>query len=59
MNELKNVREEKLNKLRQRNKDAYSAIQWLEQNRSKFKGKVFEPIFLLVRIFKTLTLPAR
>jgi hypothetical protein len=52
MSELKNVREEKLNKLRQRNKDAFSAIQWLEQNRSKFKGKVFEPIFLLVRFSK-------
>ena len=49
INEMKNVREEKLNKLRERARDAYQAIEWLNKNRAHFKGQVFEPMFLLVR----------
>ena len=46
---MKNVKKEKLNKLRQRNvENAYLAIDWLEKNRNLFKGVVYEPMFLLV-----------
>lgn len=52
MNDMKNVRREKINKLRQRAKDVSSAIEWLEKNRDQFKGQVFEPLFLNVILFK-------
>lgn len=45
---MKNVREEKLSKLRERNKDTYAAIQWVERNRANFNGTVYEPMFLQV-----------
>lgn len=48
INEMKNVREEKLSKLRERNKDTYAAIQWVERNRANFNGTVYEPMFLQV-----------
>ena len=48
MNDMKNVRDEKLKKLRQKAPDTYQAIEWLSKNRAKFKGQVFEPMFLLV-----------
>ena len=49
---MKNVRKEKYNKLRQsrQNEDAIQAIEWLDKNRSMFKGTVYEPMFLLVSI---------
>lgn len=46
---MKNVKQEKLNKLLQRSKDVSSAINWLEKNRNNFKGHVYEPMFLNVR----------
>jgi hypothetical protein len=45
---MKNVKNEKLGKLRQRNRDIYAAIEWLEKNREKFRGHIYEPMFLLV-----------
>ena len=46
---MKNVRNEKLNKLRTRGvRDVLLAIDWLEKNRGKFKGKIFDPMFLQV-----------
>lgn len=50
LNELKNVREEKLSKLRERVKDVYAAVQWLDKNKQNFKGAFYEPMFLLVRL---------
>ena len=47
--DMRNIREEKLQKLRTRNAiHVHSAISWIEQNKSRFKGKVYEPMFFLV-----------
>jgi hypothetical protein len=43
---MNNVREEKLKKLRQDHPQTSSAVNWLNNNRDKFKGKVYEPMFL-------------
>ncbi|RMZ98894.1 structural maintenance of chromosomes 5 [Brachionus plicatilis] len=48
--DMKNVKQEKLNKLLQRSKDVSSAINWLEKNRGNFKGNVYEPMFLNMNI---------
>jgi hypothetical protein len=46
---MRNIREEKMQKLRTRNAvQVHSAISWIEQNKSRFKGKVYEPMFFLV-----------
>jgi hypothetical protein len=48
---MKNVREGKLTKLRERNgHDIYAAIQWLERNKDKLKHNYYEPMFLSVRL---------
>lgn len=52
INEMKNVREEKLSKLRERAKDIYAAIQWVDKNKQNFRGVVYEPMFLQVRTIK-------
>lgn len=46
---MKNVREEKMSKLRERLKDIYAAIQWVQKNKQNFHSNVYEPMFLLVR----------
>ncbi len=52
INDMKNVRKEKIDKLKQGKMDALhdtvKAIEWLDKNRSMFKGTVYEPMFLLV-----------
>lgn len=55
INVMKNVREEKLSKLRERNKDTYAAIQWIDRNRDQFRGTVYEPMFLQVIYYFLLT----
>nr|QNH68114.1 structural maintenance of chromosomes protein 5 [Brachionus koreanus] len=50
LKDMKNVKQEKLNKLLQRSKDVSSAINWLEKNRNSFKGQVYEPMFLNMNI---------
>ena len=52
INDMKNVRKEKLTKLKQNRgvEDAFRAIEWLDKNREMFKGIVYEPMFLLVCI---------
>lgn len=45
---MKNVRKEKLDKLRQASRDVYTAIDWVEKNKANFKGVVYEPMFLMV-----------
>ena len=37
-----------MQKLSQVDKDAFDAVQWLNNNRDKFKGHVYEPIMLQV-----------
>lgn len=45
MNNIMNAKEEKL---RERHKDTYSALQWLRQNKHLFDGNVCEPMMLVV-----------
>lgn len=47
---LKSVREEKLGKLKNGFNHSYKAIEWLNANRDKFQGEVYEPMFLLINI---------
>jgi chromosome segregation ATPase len=48
---MKNVRQEKLNKMRQANlTQQIAAIEWLDRNRATLKGKAYEPMFLLINI---------
>jgi chromosome segregation ATPase len=54
--EIKNVRQEKLNKLRQSNRDVYAAIDWLDKNKGRFREKFYEPLFLQVGIHQLNTL---
>lgn len=48
LNNLENVKKERLNSLYRVNKLAYVAVEWLEQNRRLFRGRVFDPIMLEV-----------
>ena len=50
LNEMRNVRNEKLNKLQQRARNAFMATKWLEQNKQMFKGEVYEPIVLYLNL---------
>ena len=46
---LQNVRYEKLQKLRKSNyQHTIDAIEWIEQNRTRFNANVYEPMILLV-----------
>ncbi len=47
---MKNIKNERLNKLRTRARDVYTAYQWLDTNRDKFKGEVYDPLCLLVKM---------
>ena len=49
-NDIKNVREDKMNKLRSNSRlnDVVKAIDWLTNKKQKFKVEVYEPMFLNV-----------
>ena len=47
---LKSVREEKLTKLKNGHNHSYKAIEWLDLNKEKFHGQVYEPMFLLINV---------
>lgn len=49
-----NMKEEKL---KGRYRDTYNALQWLRQNRTLFKGNVYEPMMLVVRVLSDSTRP--
>lgn len=44
------VKQQKLELLRQQHRDVYTAAQWLENNRDKFNGKVFPPMCTQINI---------
>ena len=46
MQELQNVDRQKLEVLKNKDKDAHDAVCWLRQNQERFEGKVFEPFIL-------------
>ena len=53
INKLNNVKDKKLNNLRQYEKDTYNAVEWLESNRSMFQGEVLEPVQLSLNVPNT------
>ena len=55
--EIDDIGNRRLQKLNQIDKNAYNAVQWLNNNRNKFKGRVFEPIMLQVCYFYEASFP--
>ena len=53
LEDMKNLR---LEHLRNRYKDTYNAVIWLRENQHKFKGLVHEPILLQVILSKWVSL---
>ena len=51
MNDLGNRR---LEELRRTDKDAYNAVNWLQGNKDKFDGTIYEPIMMQVRKHENL-----
>lgn len=47
---MRNVREEKLAKLKEGFPQAHKALEWLDKNRKQFRGHVYDPMFLLINI---------
>ena len=45
---LDDVRNRRLQLLRQADRDTYNAVQWLRSNRDRFKQEVYEPVVLVV-----------
>ncbi|XP_061118782.1 structural maintenance of chromosomes protein 5 [Conger conger] len=47
---LENVMKRKEDALNRRFRDTYHALQWLRNNRQRFKGNVYEPMMLVVNV---------
>eukprot|EP00058_Branchiostoma_floridae_P024315 XP_002609805.1 hypothetical protein BRAFLDRAFT_219461 [Branchiostoma floridae] len=47
---LEDVRNQRLNLLRQKHRHTYDAVQWLRANRDKFKKTIYEPIMLIMNV---------
>lgn len=47
MNNMMNVKEEKL---RNRHRDTFAALQWLRQHKEMFDGNVYEPMMLVINV---------
>jgi chromosome segregation ATPase len=50
LQDLQNVRKQRLEKLKEKDLDTFKAVQWLEENRDKFMGPVYEPMLLEINI---------
>ena len=46
---INDVYKQRLEMLSRKDRDAYNALRWLKENKSKFKRPVYEPILTLVR----------
>jgi len=44
------MKNQRLQNIRQYNRDVYNGIMWLRENRDRFKEEVFEPAVLSVKI---------
>lgn len=49
LNDMNNMMNAKVEKLRGRHRDTHAALQWLRQNKQLFRGNVHEPMMLVVR----------
>ncbi|CAN7992231.1 unnamed protein product [Ixodes hexagonus] len=50
MRRLKDQSNQRMEMLRRRSKDAYSAAQWLEENKNLFRGKIYPPIMTQLEV---------
>ncbi|KAG4305107.1 hypothetical protein PORY_001277 [Pneumocystis oryctolagi] len=50
LTDLDNIREQRLQWLRQNDRDVYDAVIWLSNNRNKFKDHVYGPVYLEVSV---------
>ncbi|KAG5520093.1 hypothetical protein PMAC_001169 [Pneumocystis sp. 'macacae'] len=50
LSDLDNIREQRLEWLKQNDRDTYDAVIWLSNNRDKFKDYVYEPVYLEVNV---------
>lgn len=50
LQDLQNVRKQRLEKLKEKDLDTFKAVQWLEENRDRFTGPVYEPMLLEINI---------
>lgn len=47
---LENVKQQRLERLRSTNSDAYKAVNWLRSNKNLFKEEVYEPMMLEINV---------
>ena len=47
---MENVRSQRLDMLQRRDRDTFSAIQWLRENQQLFRQPILEPVAVLVNI---------
>lgn len=57
LNQLENVKQQRLQILQRRDKDAYSAVMWLRENKNLFRMPIYEPIMLEVSFYTGLVCP--
>lgn len=50
LKKLGDMRKQRLEKVRQRNRDVYEAVIWLQENQHRFKQPILEPIMLQVNV---------
>uniref|UniRef100_A0A674PF14 Structural maintenance of chromosomes protein 5 n=1 Tax=Takifugu rubripes TaxID=31033 RepID=A0A674PF14_TAKRU len=50
LNDMNNLMKVKEEKLRGRHRDTHAALQWLRQNRNRFRGNVYEPMLLEINV---------
>ncbi|KTW32059.1 DNA repair ATPase SMC5 [Pneumocystis jirovecii RU7] len=48
--DLDNIREQRLQWLKQNDRDVYDAVIWLSNNRNKFKDHVYDPVYLEINV---------
>lgn len=53
LNDMNNMMNAKEEKLRNRHRDTFAALQWFRDHKQMFKGNVHEPMMLVVSCVKT------
>lgn len=50
LNRLRDVHNKRMENLRTKHKPTYDAVQWLRENKHRFRGEIYEPMMLLVGV---------
>ncbi|XP_064620307.1 structural maintenance of chromosomes protein 5-like isoform X3 [Lineus longissimus] len=50
LNHLRDVHNKRMELLRHKHKPTYDAVQWLRENKHRFKGDIYEPMMLLINV---------